>query len=61
MTAAECDRQLNALRARQRSAERLIARTDEAIAFVESIEADPVAYGDALYAKFPLIRPTFSF
>jgi hypothetical protein len=28
---------------------------------VEAIEADPVAFGDALFAKFPGTRPDFSF
>ncbi|MGI9121204.1 MAG: hypothetical protein ACR2G7_13990 [Acidimicrobiales bacterium] len=61
ITAAECDRALNDLRARQRTAERTISRTSEALTFVEAVEADPVAYGDAICAKYPLIRPTFSF
>ena len=46
---------------RQRAAERHITRTSEALAFVETVEADPVAFGDSLFAKFPLTSPTFSF
>ena len=49
------------LRSRQRAAERHITRTSEALAFVETAEDDPVAFGDSLFAKFPLTSPTFSF
>lgn len=61
ITAAECEAELNELRGRQRYAERHLTRTEEALVFVEAVEADPVAYGDSLYEKFPSIRPDFSF
>ncbi len=61
MTAAEYAKALNDLRGRQRAGERHMARIDEALAFVESVEADPLAYADLLYAKYPLTQPTFSF
>lgn len=61
ITAADYERSLSELRSRQRAAERHITRTSEALAFVETAEADPVAFGDSLFAKFPLTSPTFSF
>lgn len=61
ITAADYERSLTELRSRQRAAERHITRTSEALAFVETAEADPVAFGDSLFAKFPLTSPTFSF
>jgi len=61
ITSAEYARRFNELQARQRHAARAITRTEEALAFVGPVEDDPIAYGDALYAKFPLTQPTFSF
>ena len=61
MTAAEYRARFNDLTARHRHAAQAITRTDEALAFVEPVEDDPEGYGDALYAKFPLTRPEFSF
>ena len=61
MTAAAYEKALNDLRSRQRAGERHMARIDEALAFVESVEADPLAYADSLYSKYPLTQPTFSF
>lgn len=60
-TSADYEAELNQLRSRQRSAERHLARTEEALAFVEAVEEDPAAYGEAMFSKYPLIRPTFSF
>lgn len=61
MTAADYTAQFNDLAARHRHAAQAITRTEEALAFVEPVEDDPAGYGDALYAKFPLTRPDFSF
>jgi uncharacterized coiled-coil DUF342 family protein len=61
ITAAEYEKALNELRGRQRAGERHLTRIDEALAFVESVEADPLAYADSLYSKYPLTQPTFSF
>lgn len=61
ITASEYERALNELRGRQRAGERHMARIDQALAFVESVEADPLAYADSLYSKYPLTQPTFSF
>ena len=60
-TAADYESNLNELRSRQRSAERHLGRTEEALAFIETVEADPTSYGEQLFNKYPLIRPNFSF
>lgn len=61
ITAAQYEKALNELRGRQRAGERHMVRIDQALAFVESVEADPLAYADSVYSKYPLTQPTFSF
>jgi len=58
--AADYAQRLNALQAELRGAQRRIAEVEQTLTFVEAVEADPVAYGDSLLQKFPLIRPDFS-
>lgn len=60
--AAGCDkRALTDLRQRR---QRLMSKVEEVERLaerVEDIEADPAAYGDSLYTKYPGTRPNFSF
>lgn len=59
---AEGDRTLmNDLRIRHQSLLNKVAEVERLAEQVEAIEADPVAYGDALFAKYPQTRPNFTF
>lgn len=61
VSARDYESRLRVIQARQRRADRHLADVTDAIALVEAIEEDPVAYAEGLYAKFPSIRPDFSF
>lgn len=61
ISARDYQKRLHDLQADQRRAERRLADIDQAVEFVAGIEADPIAYAEGVYAKFPLIRPNFSF
>lgn len=54
--------ELQSLRQQQRTYRRQADDVARAVEHLRTIEADPVAWVDnALYAKFPLIRPQFTF
>ena len=64
LAAAGANRDARALTDLRQRRERLLRQVEEVervAAQVETIEADPAAYGDSLYAKYPLTRPRFSF
>lgn len=52
---------LHTIQARQRRAERHLDDVTGAVDLVNAIDADPLAYAEGIYAKFPSIRPNFSF
>ncbi len=54
-------RTLTDLRQRRERLLRKVEEVERLAEQVEGIEADPAAYGDSLYAKYPLTRPNFSF
>lgn len=58
---ADYERKLSALQAELRAASRRVNEVEAALAYVERVEADPVAYTEGIYETYPLIRPTFSF
>lgn len=61
ISARDYQKRLGDLQAAQRRADRHLDEVDRAIEMVAGIEADPLAYAEGVYAKFPLIRPDFSF
>lgn len=61
ISARDYAKQLQSIQARQRRAERHLDDITAALDLVTTIEADPLAYTEGIYAKFPPIRPHFSF
>lgn len=61
LSAREYDERLRALLARQRRYERLATQADQRIAALEELHADPVGWFDQrIHARYPNVRPTFS-
>ncbi len=52
---------LSELRSRQRSLTAEVEEVERLVGQVEAIEADPFAYGETVFGKYPLTRPNFSF
>ncbi|HVX19218.1 MAG TPA: hypothetical protein VHA73_14405 [Acidimicrobiales bacterium] len=52
---------LSGLRTRHRALLAKVEEVERLVDQVEAIEADPFAYGEAVFAKYPLTRPKFSF
>jgi hypothetical protein len=52
---------LATLRTRHRALLAKVEEVERLVEHVEAIEADPFAYGEAVFAKYPLTRPHFSF
>lgn len=52
---------LSELRSRQRSLTAEVEEVERLVGQVEAIEADPFAYGEGVFGKYPLTRPNFSF
>ncbi len=61
LSAAEANDQLNALRSEYRRLEGDAGELARSAELIESIEGDPVGWADNAHARFPLIRPTFTF
>ncbi len=49
------------LRTRHRSLLAEVEEVERLVGQVEAIEADPFAYGEGVFTKYPLTRPNFSF
>lgn len=49
------------LRQRHQSLARQVEQIEAMVEQVEAIEADPVAYGESLFQKYPPTRPNFTF
>jgi hypothetical protein len=61
ISARAFNERLGAVRHAQREAERRLAEGSRVAERLASIETDPLAWADDFYARFPPVRPTFSF
>jgi hypothetical protein len=59
--ARDFNERLTKLRRQQRDAERRATEVERTADRLEAVESDPEAWADSFYARFPLVRPQFSF